>query len=127
MHALDDATTSRLLDLLREAGETPVTLDELAVVGVEDPAQALLDLELAGHAVSRVLDDRVECVRLAPFDGVHLLAEPEPWVEEPAVAAVTEEPVAPEACEVEPGPGGGSRRMLAAVALLLLALLLSRR
>jgi hypothetical protein len=63
MRALDDP--DRLLDLLREAGDEAVTLDELHVVGVHDPAAALLALEVAGHGVERVLDGRVECVRLA--------------------------------------------------------------
>lgn len=120
MHALDD--TARLYDLLREAGEEPVTLDELAVVGIRDPATALLDLELAGHAVHRVRDNRAECVRLAPFDGVHLLAEPEPQ------AAVQPAPE-PEPVHVMlgPEPERETRPLIIAVALLLLALLLARR
>ena len=107
MDALDD--TLRLYDLLREAGEDPVTLDELAVAGVADPARALLDLELTGHAISRVVDERTECVRLAPFDGVHLLAVPD----------VEPRPV--------PAQAPGRRPLLVAAALLLLALLLARR
>lgn len=99
MHALDD--TARLLDLLREAGPEAVTLSELEVAGVRDPARALFELELAGHPVSRVLDERVECVRLAPFDGARLVAEP--------------------------SPPRASRPLLAVAALLLLALLLSSR
>jgi hypothetical protein len=98
MHALDD--TARLLDLLREAGPEAVTLAELEVAGVRDPARALFELELAGHAVSRVLDERVECVRLAPFDGARLVAEPRTSPRRP---------------------------LLAVAALLLLALLLSSR
>ena len=67
MHARDDSAL--LLDLLREAGDEAVTLDELSIVGVGDPAAALLQLELAGHAVSRVYDSTaggrlVTCVRL---------------------------------------------------------------
>ncbi|MEA2320709.1 MAG: hypothetical protein QOD81_559 [Solirubrobacteraceae bacterium] len=58
--------TAVLLDLLREAGEEAVTLDELAVAGVRDPARALHALEEAGHAVQRVHDNRFTCVRLAP-------------------------------------------------------------
>jgi hypothetical protein len=60
---------ARLLNLLREAGEEPVTLDELEIAGVSDPSLALQALELAGHAVERVIDQtegrRFECVRLA--------------------------------------------------------------
>jgi hypothetical protein len=57
--------TVRLLDLLREAGDEAVTLDELAIAGVRDPARALHALEEAGHAVQRVRDNRFACVRLA--------------------------------------------------------------
>lgn len=64
MNLLDESDL--LLELLREAGDEPVTLDELHVVGVQEPAQALLALELAGHAVHRVYDNRVPCVRLGP-------------------------------------------------------------
>jgi hypothetical protein len=69
MDLLED--TGLLLDLLREAGDEAVTLDELEIVGVREPARALFELELAGHAVSRVFDQPrpghpVTCVRLAP-------------------------------------------------------------
>jgi hypothetical protein len=155
MRASDD--TTRLLDLLREAGDEAVSLAELEVVGVRDPASALLDLELSGHAISRILDDRTECVRLAPFDGVHLLAEPEP-----AAAATAEDASAPDEDDVlvavfgedrpaspeeeafvvavfggdRPASPAGARpvpqpaagrRMLVSAALLLLALLLASR
>jgi hypothetical protein len=65
------ADTVQLLELLREAGEEAVTLDELAIVGVRDPARALRELEEAGHAVQRVPERPargpvVTCVRLAP-------------------------------------------------------------
>ena len=71
MATLDE--TGRLLDLLREAGGEPVSLDELAIAGgLADPAVALLDLELAGHAVARVQDTRADrritCVRLRAED-----------------------------------------------------------
>lgn len=65
-----DATV--MLGLLHEAGEEAVTLDELGVAGVDDPARALLELELAGLRIQRVLvrdarDARaVACIRLAP-------------------------------------------------------------
>jgi hypothetical protein len=68
MRTLDE--THRLLELLREAGDEPVSLDELTVVGLRDPARALLELELAGHHVHRVYETgrrgRLTCVRLAP-------------------------------------------------------------
>jgi hypothetical protein len=90
------AETNPPLALLREAGEEAVTLDELAVVGVRDPAGTLRALEEAGHAVQRVEERRgdrgpvVVCVRLAS-------ASP--------VAAPAAEPVpAPVATEPEPTP-----------------------
>jgi hypothetical protein len=80
MQTLDQ--TGWLLDLLREAGDEPVTLSELEVVGVRDPAAALRSLESAGHPVMRVTDMRHECVRLAP-------PEPSPVTRDrrPALAA----------------------------------------
>jgi hypothetical protein len=61
---------ARLLDLLREAGNEAVTLEELEIAGVSDPSLALQALELAGHTVERVIDQtdagrRFQCVRLA--------------------------------------------------------------
>jgi hypothetical protein len=60
---------AQLLNLLREAGEEAVTLEELEIAGVSDPSLALQALELAGHTVERVIDQtegrRFECVRLA--------------------------------------------------------------
>lgn len=78
--------TMVMLDLLQEAGQEAVTLDELGVAGVRDPAKALLELELLGLEIQRVLvrgdhaQRAFECVRLAQ-------AEPEqPTVELAAVA-----------------------------------------
>ncbi len=59
-----------MLELLEEAGPEAVTLGELEVAGVRDPARALLELELAGLEIQRVLvrADRegreLECIRL---------------------------------------------------------------
>ena len=69
LHTLD-GRASRLLDLMREADDEAVTLDELAIVGIDDPAAALLALELAGYGLERVTDTserghEVPCVRLA--------------------------------------------------------------
>ncbi|MBX5441620.1 MAG: hypothetical protein IRZ32_08850, partial [Solirubrobacteraceae bacterium] len=66
---LDDRA-SRLLELMREADDEAVTLDELEIAGVPDPALALRALELAGIGVERVIDrtqrgTAVSCVRLA--------------------------------------------------------------
>jgi len=70
MRTLDD--TDRLLDLLKEAGDEPVTLDELAIVGVPEPARLLQALEREGHPLSRVTDRRADrpitCVRLRADD-----------------------------------------------------------
>jgi hypothetical protein len=108
MSALDE--TAKLLDLLREAGDEAVTLDELEVVGVGDPGAALLALELAGHSITRVFDNRVTCFKLGPEAEV-VLPEPEPFV-------VTQRS-AP-----KPSP---STPLLVAAALLLLGLLLASR
>jgi hypothetical protein len=65
------ADTMVMLDLLQEAGQEAVTLDELSVAGVQDPARALLELELLGLGIQRVLvrgdhaERAFECVRLA--------------------------------------------------------------
>ena len=105
------ADTDLLLDLLREADDEPVSLDELGVVGVHDPAAALRALEEAGHAVVRVQDRRadrsVTCVRLAPAPA-------------PAAAATT-----------TPAPSVRVRperaHVLVVLGLLVLAVLLARR
>ncbi len=109
MRTLDDP--ARLLDLLKEAGGEPVSLDELEIVGVVDPTRALQLLEVAGHAVQRVRDTRtdgpVTCVALAP------------------------EPVEPPAPSPAPAPAASAhvnrRPLLLAVVALLLVLLVARR
>ena len=101
MHALDD--TTRLLDLLREAGEEAVTLDELEVAGVRDPAAALLTSSSPATRSARLRRPR-GCVRLGPARAradAHAA---------PRVAAA-------------PAPGS----LVVAVALLLLALLVASR
>ena len=100
----------RLLDLLREAGPEAVTLDELRIVGVRDPAAALLALEVAGHGVMRVYERPetgrpVACVRLAAPG------------EQPAPAPATPEPAARDRRPL----------LLAVVAALLVLLLAARR
>ena len=119
------ADTMVMLDLLQEAGQEAVTLDELGVAGVRDPAQALLELELLGLEIQRVLvrgdhaQRAFECVRLAQ-------AEPEqPTVE---LAAVRHRPhpapePAPPADEPRSRAGG---IVLLAVLLALVALVLRR-
>jgi hypothetical protein len=126
------ADTMVMLDLLEEAGDEAVTLDELGVAGVRDPARALLELELAGLEIQRVLvraereGPALQCVRLARH-AVPAAAEPEqPTVELAAVASRT----APEAVPERAAPGRTGPRLggvvLLAVLLSLLALLLRR-
>lgn len=116
MHTLGDGPD--LLELLREAGDEAVTLDELEVVGIADPARALLELELAGARVQRVYEheSRAVCVRLAPEGapeidilGNELVEPPEFEVRASAAAvaapALEPEPAAPLTAEPEPaGP-----------------------
>jgi hypothetical protein len=113
--------TMVMLELLNEAGDEAVTLDELEVAGVRDPARALLELELAGLEIQRVLvrGDRksFECVRLA--------AQEAQQAEQPTVelAAVASRP-APRAAEESSRLRGV---VLLAVLLALVALMLRRR
>jgi hypothetical protein len=102
--ALDDRA-QLLLDLMREADDEAVTLDELAIAGVEDPAAALLALETAGFGLERVLDTterglELPCVRLArptwPIDA------PAPTLEFTAVRVSA--PAAAPAPEWQPAP-----------------------
>lgn len=114
--------THLLLDLLREAGDEAVTLDELQIVGVRDPAAALLALELAGHSVHRVYEQpSVTCIRLgAPAP---VLVEV-PDVELPTIAKPAPVPVsAPPA----PVAARDARPWLLVLAGALLVLVLARR
>ena len=115
------ADTMVMLDLLQEAGDEAVTLDELGIAGVREPAKALLELELSGLQIQRVLvrgdgaERTFECVRLAQD-------EPEqPTVE---LAAVVPRP-APEAGSVE-SRSRAHGIVLLAVLVALVALLLRR-
>jgi hypothetical protein len=111
--------TMVMLELLEEAGEEPVTLDELGVAGVRDPAQALLELELAGLEIQRVLvrgeraGRELECIRLAQA------ADEQPTAE---LAAVAARPVAIAAPE-----GSRTRGLVTLAVLLALVALLLRR
>jgi hypothetical protein len=140
MHVLDQ--TDLLLDLLREAGDEPVTLDELSVVGVHEPAQALYALELAGHSVHRVYEiarpgQSVTCVRLgAPLPPIAAPAARQDTVELPAVVRAATSawaaPAAPAALAAPAAPAARAdttSRLFAAALLgaLLLALVAAVR
>ncbi len=120
MPTLDD--TDRLLDLLREAGDEPVTLDELAIVGVPEPERLLAALEREGHPLARVYDTRadrrVACVKLRAEDEEAVVVEPAP--EPSAPAAPASAPASAPAADRRP-------LLLAAVVALLLVLLARRR
>src|SRR5690242_9014785 len=111
------ADTMVMLELLEEAGPEPVTLGELEVAGVRDPAKALLELELAGLRIQRVLVGGeiapAECIRLAGGD------DEQPTEELPALAP-----------QPQPQPQSPERRLTGfvalAVLLALVALLLRR-
>ncbi len=47
------STGRRLLGVLREAGGRPVGLHALAEAGIDDPADAIYELERAGHRIER--------------------------------------------------------------------------
>jgi hypothetical protein len=87
MHATLDHRASRLLALMREADDEAVTLDELSIAGIDDPATALLALERAGFGLERVIDTTergrvLPCVRLSrptwPIDAPAATPEPAP-------------------------------------------------
>ncbi len=115
------ADTMVMLELLEEAGPEAVTLGELEVAGVRDPARALLELELAGLEIQRVLvrADRegraLECVRLASV-------RPKAVAEQPTVELAA---VAPRAEAEAPGPR--VRRYVVLTLLVALVALLLRR
>jgi hypothetical protein len=121
------ADTTQLLELLREAGDEAVTLDELAIAGVRDPAGALRALEEAGHAVQRVHERpargrAVICVRLAGPSTEPARPAPvaQPPVAQPQVAQppVAQPPVAqPPVAQPPVAQRRGRRRLLAAIAL----------
>jgi hypothetical protein len=118
-----------MLDLLEEAGEEAVTLDELEVAGVRDPVRALFELEVAGLEIQRVLvcaeraGATYECVRLAQPRCSPAPVE-QPTVELAAVAPRHPEPPEPPAVVRNTGP---SLRGLFALGVLLALLALALR
>jgi hypothetical protein len=118
------ADTMVMLDLLQEAGDEAVTLDELGVAGVHDPAAALLELELAGLEIQRVLvrsdrpDRPIECIRLA---------EPEPEPEQPTVELAAVMPRAALAPPSGRDPGARVAGLVVLTLLLALVAIIARR
>jgi hypothetical protein len=61
--AADDGAASsasperRLLGVLREADGEPVALSRLSQAGIDDPADAIFELEQAGHRIERAYAD----------------------------------------------------------------------
>jgi hypothetical protein len=126
------ADTMVMLDLLEEAGEEAVTLDELEVAGVRDPVRALFELEVAGLEIQRVLvcAERAgathECIRLAQAPARAAALE-QPTVE---LAAVAPRPPEPSETPVPPAAApsaGPSLRGLFALGVLLALLALALR
>ena len=122
------ADTDRLLDLLREAGDEAVTLDELTVVGVQDPASALLSLELAGFGVERIYERCADhttrtCVRLAGAPPVGTAAA----AVDDAYASAAELPAVLSSRAVATTAAADHRPLLAVGVIGLLLLLVSRR
>lgn len=121
MATILDDRASRLLDLLLEADNEAVTLGELEVVGVVEPAQALLELELAGHTFERVYamgsgERPLACVRLARPDA--------PVVPRALTPVAAPRPVAARRTPPAAQPAVRPSSPLAALALLLLAVLM---
>jgi hypothetical protein len=120
------ADTMVMLDLLQEAGDEAVTLDELGVAGVHDPAAALLELELAGLEIQRVLvrsdrpDRPIECIRLAE-------PEPEPEPEQPTVELAAVMPRAALAPPSGRDPGARVAGLVVLTLLLALVAIIARR
>jgi hypothetical protein len=52
-HARPPSAPRRLLGVLREAEGRPVGLSAIAEAGIEDPANAIYELERAGHRIER--------------------------------------------------------------------------
>lgn len=52
-HGAPRSDEHRLLGVLREAGGRPVGLHALTEAGIDDPANAIYELERAGHCIER--------------------------------------------------------------------------
>lgn len=57
----------RLLSVLREAEGRPVGPTALADAGIDDPASAIYELELAGHRIERAYSDNAAGRRLLGY------------------------------------------------------------
>ena len=74
----------RLLELLLEAGDRPLSLQALEAAGVASPATVIYELELAGYPIERVEERlptggrRLAGFRLAETERARLSVEAEP-------------------------------------------------
>lgn len=57
----------RLLSVLRQAEGRPVGPNALAEAGIDDPASAIYELELAGHRIERAYSDNAAGRRLLGY------------------------------------------------------------
>ncbi|HWI07901.1 MAG TPA: hypothetical protein VNT54_10335 [Solirubrobacteraceae bacterium] len=57
----------RLLSVLREAEGRPVGPTALSEAGIDDPASAIYELELAGHRIERAYSDNAAGRRLLGY------------------------------------------------------------
>lgn len=57
----------RLLSVLRQAEGQPVGPNALAEAGIDDPASAIYELELAGHRIERAYSDNAAGRRLLGY------------------------------------------------------------
>ena len=57
----------RLLSVLREADGSPVGATALNEAGIDDPASAIYELELAGHRIERAYSDNAAGRRLLGY------------------------------------------------------------
>jgi hypothetical protein len=56
--SLHDTRAQQLLALLQHAGDEPLSIATLKLLGIEQPGQTLYELELAGHSIERVYAHR---------------------------------------------------------------------
>jgi hypothetical protein len=81
MAAATDRRRQELLEILREAGQQPLTFRDLQALGIRQPANLIYELELTGQAIERVYQARASGAKV--FVGFRLKAN-EPAVPTPA-------------------------------------------